>query len=60
MNKKFQMEDDEKLAKLLAESSFNEADVEVNKHNEDLELAKRIQMELDERLAREYDVNIYF
>jgi len=41
------MEEDEKLAKLLAESSFQDKD------NEDQEIARRIQMELDERLARE-------
>jgi hypothetical protein len=41
------MEEDEKLAKLLAQNSFQDKD------NEDLEVARRMQMELDERLARE-------
>ena len=50
INKKIQLEEDEKLAKLLEQNSI----VDNPKDNEDLELAKRIQMELDETLAREY------
>jgi len=49
INKKFQLEEDEKFAKLFEQNSL----VENPKEDEDLELAKKIQMELDERLARE-------
>lgn len=52
INKKMQMEEDEKLAQLLEQNTL----VDVEKENEDLELAKRMQMELDERLAREYEL----
>ena len=44
------MEEDEKLAKLLSDSGIAES----SKENEDLEYARRMQMEMDERLAREY------
>lgn len=47
------MEEDEKIAKLLSQNIDTDT-VKSNKPDDDIEIARKMQMELDANLAKEY------